>query len=85
MSIDVNYWGVLAAGVSSMVVGSIWYAQGVFGKTWGTESASVKLEGRFDPALARSLEVAGHVVEVSGDAYSDGFGHAGALMRALPL
>jgi gamma-glutamyltranspeptidase/glutathione hydrolase len=53
----------------------------LFGKTWGAESSTVKLEGRFDPALARALETAGHAIEVRGEAYSDDFGHAGALMR----
>ncbi len=32
--VDVNYLAVFLAGVSSMVVGSIWYARGVFGNTW---------------------------------------------------
>jgi len=34
MEVSVNYWAVLLAGLSSMVVGSIWYARGVFGNTW---------------------------------------------------
>lgn len=34
MEVEVNYWAVLLAGLSSMVVGSIWYAKGVFGNTW---------------------------------------------------
>lgn len=34
MEVQVNFWAVLAAMVSSMVVGSVWYAQAVFGKTW---------------------------------------------------
>lgn len=34
MNIEVNWLAVLLAGGSSMVVGSIWYAQSVFGKTW---------------------------------------------------
>lgn len=34
MEVEVNYWAVLLAGVSSMAVGSIWYAKGVFGNTW---------------------------------------------------
>lgn len=35
MDVSVNYWAVLLAAASSMVVGSIWYAQGVFGTVWG--------------------------------------------------
>ncbi len=34
MSVDVNFWAVLLAGLSSMVVGSIWYTPAVFGKMW---------------------------------------------------
>lgn len=34
MDVQVNMWGVLAATASAMVVGSIWYARGVFGNTW---------------------------------------------------
>ncbi len=34
MDVSVNYLAVFLAGASSMVVGSIWYANGVFGKTW---------------------------------------------------
>jgi hypothetical protein len=30
----INYLAVLVAGASSMVVGGIWYANGVFGKKW---------------------------------------------------
>ena len=35
MDVSVNYLAVLLAALSTMVVGSIWYAQGVFGRTWG--------------------------------------------------
>lgn len=34
MNVEVNYFAVLLAMLSSMVVGSVWYAQSVFGKTW---------------------------------------------------
>lgn len=34
MEVQVNYWAVLAAMASSMVVGSIWYAMPVFGTMW---------------------------------------------------
>jgi hypothetical protein len=34
MDVEVNYLAVFLAAVSSMVVGSIWYAKGVFGGTW---------------------------------------------------
>ena len=31
---EINYWAVLIATASSMVVGSIWYARKVFGTRW---------------------------------------------------
>lgn len=34
MEVEVNYWAVLVAVLSSLVVGSVWYSQGVFGKAW---------------------------------------------------
>lgn len=34
MEVPVNYVAVVAAMVSSLVVGSIWYARSVFGNTW---------------------------------------------------
>lgn len=34
MEVQVNYLAVIAAMVSSMVVGTIWYAKPVFGKEW---------------------------------------------------
>jgi hypothetical protein len=34
MNVDINYLAVFLAAASSMVVGSIWYAKGVFGSTW---------------------------------------------------
>lgn len=52
----------------------------LFGKTWGEESSSLKLEGRFDPSLINSLKSAGHDVEVLED-FSQSMGHAGALVR----
>jgi hypothetical protein len=44
VGIAINYWGVLAAAVASMIVGGVWYAQGVFGKTWA-KLAGLKLDG----------------------------------------
>jgi len=34
MSVDINYWAVLLAAMSSMVVGSLWYMPAAFGKSW---------------------------------------------------
>ena len=32
--IDINYWAVLLAAVSSMIVGSLWYMPAIFGRAW---------------------------------------------------
>jgi hypothetical protein len=34
--VDLNYWAILVAGASAMVVGALWYAMPVFGRTWMT-------------------------------------------------
>jgi hypothetical protein len=31
---NINYWAALVAALATMVVGSVWYAKGVFGKDW---------------------------------------------------
>jgi Protein of unknown function (DUF1761) len=43
MEVSVNYLAVLLAALSSMVIGSIWYAQSVFGKIWA-KLAKVKMD-----------------------------------------
>lgn len=34
MDVEINYWAVLLAAATSMIVGSIWYTPSVFGKAW---------------------------------------------------
>lgn len=43
MEVQINYIAVILAMLSSMVVGSIWYAQSVFGKEWA-KLAKVKIK-----------------------------------------
>ncbi|HSX05632.1 MAG TPA: DUF1761 domain-containing protein [Candidatus Saccharimonadales bacterium] len=53
MNIAINYWGVLLAAVSSMVVGSLWYMPGTFGKAW-MKMTGIKMDqmrGARKPAL----------------------------------
>ena len=52
----------------------------LLGRTWGEESTSLKLEGRFDPALVQALRDAGHAVDVLAP-FTSVMGHAGALVR----
>lgn len=47
----INYWAVLLATASSMLVGAIWYARGVFGTYWmkavGHDEESMKTGSAF--------------------------------------
>jgi gamma-glutamyltranspeptidase/glutathione hydrolase len=47
----------------------------LFGRTWGTPSRALNLEGRYPPELARDLAARGHDVVVGGT-WDDLFGHA---------
>jgi len=51
------------------------------GRSWGSEAAELVVENRFDPDLVEALARAGHGIEVLPDAYSDGLGHAGGIVR----
>lgn len=48
MDVQVNYLAVLLAGLSTMVVGMIWYSKGVFGETWA-KLAHVDLDRKPKP------------------------------------
>jgi oxamate amidohydrolase len=52
----------------------------LLGKTWGTETTTLKFERRFDADTLDAMSTAGHDVEVLSD-YSDTMGHAGAIVR----
>jgi hypothetical protein len=54
MGVEINYWAVLLAAVSSMAVGSIWYAKGVFGSVW-MRLAKVDKNKPYNMALALGL------------------------------
>lgn len=43
MEVQINYWGVLLAALTSFAVGGIWYSRGVFGTVWG-KLAKVKMD-----------------------------------------
>ncbi|KQO58325.1 MULTISPECIES: gamma-glutamyltransferase family protein [unclassified Methylobacterium] len=53
----------------------------LYGRTWGAESLSVKVEDRFDPACIAELRSMGHEIEELGGSYIDSLGHAGMLVR----
>ncbi|GJD62566.1 gamma-glutamyltransferase family protein [Methylobacterium frigidaeris] len=53
----------------------------LFGRTWGAESMTVKVEDRFDSSCIAALARMGHEVEELGGSYIDSLGHAGLLVR----
>jgi gamma-glutamyltranspeptidase/glutathione hydrolase len=53
----------------------------LYGRTWGAESLTVKVEDRFDPGCIAALRRMGHEIEELGGAYIDSLGHAGILVR----
>ena len=52
----------------------------LLGRTWGEDTATLRMESRFDPALMAGLAEAGHRVEAVGP-FSQFMGHAGALVH----
>lgn len=86
MEVDVNWLAVVLAGLSSLIVGSIFYAKPVFGNTWmklakldekkmGSGASSIAL------ALAMSLVTAFVIAHVA--AISRPFYEVSALSAAL--
>ncbi|KAB1075546.1 gamma-glutamyltransferase family protein [Methylobacterium planeticum] len=53
----------------------------LYGRTWGAESLTVKVEDRFDSGCIAALRRMGHEIEELGGAYIDSLGHAGMLVR----
>jgi gamma-glutamyltranspeptidase/glutathione hydrolase len=53
----------------------------LLGRTWGEETATLKLESRFDPGVVDGLHRLGHEIEELGLAYADTVGHAGMLVK----
>jgi uncharacterized protein YacL len=49
MNVEINVWAVVLATLSTMVVGSIWYAPKVFGNVW-MKLAKVKPSGKSSDA-----------------------------------
>jgi oxamate amidohydrolase len=52
-----------------------------FGRAWGADRATLKVENRFDSSILDALRRKGHDVEVNAKDYADSFGHAGILVR----
>ena len=71
----------IAAGDS--LAGAVSAPRLLWGKTWGADSVTVKVEEAFDDAIASGLGRLGHDIERLPAARQDAFGHAGALRRGL--
>ncbi len=48
MEVAINWWAVILAALSAMVVGWIWYSKSVFGKAW------MKMAGKTDKDLEKN-------------------------------
>jgi gamma-glutamyltranspeptidase len=55
----------------------------LWGRTWGADSLTVKIEASYDDATAAGLARRGHEIERLAPNRQDAFGHAGALRRGL--
>jgi len=86
MTIDLNYWAVIAAAITPMIIGTIWYSEAVLGKPWmkiaGLKemkpSISVMIFG-FMVSLLMAYVLA-YVVKYMGATDWIGGAKAGALM-----
>jgi len=63
-------------GVQAAITAPRW----LLGRTWGSESTSLKIEANIGDEVIGSLRAAGHEIEVV-DPFNDTMGHAGALVR----
>ncbi|MBI3525995.1 MAG: gamma-glutamyltransferase, partial [Betaproteobacteria bacterium] len=54
----------------------------LLGRTWGQSSDTLKLEARFDAAIAEDLRGRGHEVDILRD-FDESMGHAGAIVRGV--
>lgn len=52
----------------------------VLGRTWGSDTVNLRLEGAFDGNVADQLASAGHDVEIIPEPFADMMGHAGAVI-----
>lgn len=51
----------------------------LYGRTWGSNSNNIKVEGRIHQEIMKGLKQKGHPIEVVDD-YTDIMGHAGAIL-----
>jgi hypothetical protein len=61
-SVDVHWLAVIVAAVVNMVVGSVWYSKGLFGKEW-SKLTGRKLEDMGDGGKGYGIAAAGALVQ----------------------
>jgi len=78
---DINIWAVLAAAISSFVLGGLWYSHAVFGGIWNQEAG----RGReaYQPHPLRAFAVSFVFALVTTAAFAVWLGPAPALDVAL--
>lgn len=52
--VDINWWAVVATAVINMVLGSVWYLPGVFGKAW-EKATKAKMSGNNSAYAAMAI------------------------------
>jgi hypothetical protein len=60
MEVDVNYWAIVLAAVSSMIVGSLWYMPATFGNMW-MKLAKVKVNNKMTATQSAVMYVSAFV------------------------
>ena len=84
MDVQVNYLAILLAGLSSMVVGFVWYSRGVFGKTLQqlVGLSDKEMEKGMAPAMILTLlasfvtaYVLAHIAYLSNQFFGNSFLH----------
>lgn len=82
MDVQVNIWAVILAVISSMVVGTVWYAKGVFGSKWAklVKLDDKKMQAGAGKAIAITLVVStitayvlAHVIYLSNQFFGNSF------------
>jgi hypothetical protein len=59
---NVNLWAVLLAGIASIVVGSLWYSQLLFGKQW-MALMKVKMPSKKEMSAMKGKMMGGYVAQ----------------------
>jgi len=83
MNVEINWWAVVLATLSTMVVGSAWYARGTFGNLWiklaKLDEKEMAKRGAVKPILTTlvvsliSAYVLAHMVSLAHHAFNNSY------------